>query len=61
MLQRNRLPLDDVTFPGGITWSVGMMLTFDTAGLMELGSETGNHTLTSLKMSSDLLIHHASS
>ena len=47
--------------PGGLTSSVGIMLIFHTAHLSDLGSKTGYRTLTSLKMSNNLLIHHASS
>ena len=36
-------------------------LSVDADRLTELGSKTGYRTLTSLEMSSDLLIHHASS
>ena len=46
----------NVFFPGDITWSVSMMSNFETASMTELGSKTGYHTLTSLKMSSHLLI-----
>ena len=45
--------------PGGLTWTVGMMSIFSTARLTNLGFNTGNRTLTSLKISSNLLIHHA--
>ena len=38
-----------------------MMLNFDIDHLTDLGSKTGYRTLTSLKMSSNLLIHHAGS
>ena len=36
-----------------------MVSIFDTAHLMDLSSKTVYRTLTSLKMSSNLLIHHA--
>ena len=51
----------NVLSPGGLTWSVGMMSIFYTAHLMDLGSKTGYSTLTRLKMSNSLLIHHAGS
>ena len=38
-----------------------MMLNFETALLTELGSKTGYHTLSSLKMLNELLIHYAGS
>ena len=44
-----------------IAWSIGMMSTFVIVGLKELGSKTRYHALTSLKMSRDLIIHHAGS
>ena len=62
----NRLRLNDVTL------SMSSLLValrdlsacfsiFDTAPLTDLGSKTGCHILTSLKMSNNLLIHHAGS
>ena len=51
----------NVHSPGGLTWSVSMMSIFDTARLTDLGSNTGYRTLTSLKMSNDLIIHHGGS
>ena len=60
-LLRNRLRLTDVilsmsSFPGGLTFSVGMMSIFDTTHLKDLGSKTEYVTLTSLKMSTNLLV-----
>ena len=63
-LLRNRLHLNDVIFsmfsllvvlPDLSAW----FSIFDTAHLTDNGSKTGYRTLTSLKMSSSLLIHHA--
>ena len=39
----------NVLFLGGITWSVGMILTFEIVRLTIFGSKTGYHTFTSLK------------
>ena len=51
----------NVLFPGGLTCmlSVGTMSFFHTARLTDPGSKTEYRTLTSLKICSDLLIHHA--
>ena len=63
-LLRNRLPLNDVTLSMFSLLVVLRDLTtwfsiFDTARLTDLGSKTGYHRLTSLKMSNNLLIRHA--
>ena len=63
---RNRLRLNDVTCSMS---SLRMVLRdlsawlsiFDTAHLTDLGSKTRYLKLTSLKMSNNLLIHHAGS
>ena len=65
-LLRNRLRLNDVTLSMSSLLVVLRDLSawfsiFDTAHLTDLGSKTGNHRLTSLKMSNNLLIHHAGS
>ena len=63
-LLRNRLRLNDVTLSMSSLLVVLRDLSacfsiFDTANLTDLGSKTGYHRLTSLKMSNNLLIHHA--
>ena len=65
-LLRNRLRLNDVTLS---MYSLLVVLrdlsawfsNFDTAHLTDLGSKTGYRRLTSLKMSNNLLFHHAGS
>ena len=64
-LLRNRFRLNDVT----MSMSCLVVLRdlsawfsiFDTTHLTDLGSKTGYCRLTSLKMSNNLLIHHAGS
>ena len=63
-LLRKGLRLNDVTLSMSFLLVVLRDLTawfsiFDTANLRDLGSKTGYRTLTSLKMSSNLLIYHA--
>ena len=65
-LLRNRLRLNDVTLSMSSPLVVLRDLSawfsiFDTAHLTDLRSKTGYHRLTSLKMSNNLLIHHAGS
>ena len=65
-LLRNRLRLNDVTLSMSSLLVVLSDLSawfsiFDTAHLTDLGFKTGYRRLTSLKMSSNLLIHHARS
>ena len=49
----------NVLFPGGLTLSVGTMSFLHPARLTDHGSKTVYRTLITLKMCSDLLIHHA--
>ena len=61
---RNGLRLNDVTLSTSSLLVVLLDLSawfsiFDTANLTDLGSKTGYCTLTSLKMSSNLLNYHA--
>ena len=56
-VQRNT----DGDTPSSLMWSDGILSFFDTANLTDLGSKTGYRTLTSLKMFSNLLIHHTGS
>ena len=42
-------------------WHKSKFSIFDTAHLTDLGSKTAYRRLTSLKMSNNLLIHHAGS
>ena len=65
-LLRNRLRLNDVTLSMSSLLVVLRDLSarfsiFDTANLTDLGSKTGYRRLRSLKMSNNLLIHHAGS
>ena len=65
-LLRNRFRLNDVTFSMSVLVVVLRDLSawfsiFDTAQLTDLGSKTGYRRLTSLKMSNNMLIHHAGS
>ena len=65
-LLRNRLRLNDVTLSMSSLLVVLRDLSAcfsisDTAHLMDLGSKTGYHILTGLKMPNNLLIHHAGS
>ena len=65
-LLRNRLRLNDVTLTMSSILVVlrdlsAWFLIFDTTHLTHLGSKTGYRRLTSLKMSNNLLIHHAGS
>ena len=65
-LLRNRLRLNDVTLSMSSLLVVLRDLSawfsnFDTAHLTNLGSKTGYRRLTSLKMSNNLLFHHAGS
>ena len=65
-LLRNRLRLNDVTLSMSVLVVVLRDLSawfsiFDTAQLTDLGSKTGYGRLTSLKMSNNMLIHHAGS
>ena len=62
-LLRNRLRLNDVTLAMSSLLVVLRDLSewfsiFDTSHLTDLGSKTGYHRLTSLKMSNNLLIRH---
>ena len=66
VLLRNRLRLNDLTLSLSSVLVVLRDLSawfsiFDTAHLTDLGSKTGYRRLTSLKMSNNLLIHHAGS
>ena len=66
VLLRNRLRLNDVTLSMSSLRVVlrdlsAWLSIFDTARLTDLGSKTGYHRLTSLKISNNLLIHHAGS
>ena len=63
---RNQLRLNDVTLSMSFLLAVLRDLSawfsiFDTAHLTDLGSKTGYRRLASLKMSNNLLIHHAGS
>ena len=65
-LLRNRLRLNDVTLSMSSLLVVlrdlsAWFLNFDTAHLTDFGSKTGYRRLTSLKMSNNLLFHHAGS
>ena len=65
-LLRNRLRLNDVTLSMSSLLAVIRDLSawfsiFDTAHRTDLGSKSGYRRLTSLKMSNNLLIHHAGS
>ena len=65
-LLRNRLRLNDVTLSMSSLLVVLRDLSawfsiFGTAHLTDLGSKSGYRRLTSLKMSYNLLIHHAGS
>ena len=65
-LPRNRLRLNDVPLSMSSFLVVlrDMLVWFsilDTAHLTDLGSKTEYRRLTSLKMSSNMLIHHAGS
>ena len=65
-LQRNRLLLNDVTLSMSSRLVALRDLSarfsiFDNVHLTDLGSKTGYSRLTSLKMSNNLLIHHAGS
>ena len=65
-LLRNRLRLNDVTLSMSSLLVVLRNLSawfsvFDTANPTDLGSKTGYRRLGSLKMSNNLLIHHAGS
>ena len=65
-LLRNRLRLNDVTLSMSSPLVVSRdrsacFSIFDTVHLTDLRSKTGNRRLTSLKMSNNLLIHHAGS
>ena len=63
-LLRNRFRLNDVTLSSLLVVLRDLSAwfsIFDTAHLMDLGSETRYSRLTSLKMSNNLLIHHAGS
>ena len=65
-LLRNRLRLNHVTLSMSSLLVVLRDLSawfsnFDTAHLTDLGSKTGYRRLTSLKMSNNLLFHHACS
>ena len=65
-LLRNRLGLNDVTLSMSSLLVVlcdllARFSIFDIAHLTDLGSKTGYHRPTSLKMSNNLLIHHAGS
>ena len=65
-LLRNRLRLNDVILSMSSLLVVlrdlsAWLSIFNTAHLTDNGSKTGYRTLTSLKMSSNLLIHHAGS
>ena len=65
-LLRNRLRLNDVTlsmssFLVALCDLSALFSIFDTSHLTDLGSKTVCRTLTSLKMSSNLLIYHAGS
>ena len=64
VLLRNRLRLNDVTDSMSSLLVVLRDLSawfsiFDTANLTDLGSKTEYRRLASLKMSKNLLIHHA--
>ena len=66
VMLRNRLRLNDITLSISSLLVVlrdllAWFLIFDTAILTDLGSKTGYRSLTSLKMSNNLLIHHAGS
>ena len=65
-LLRNQFRLNDVTLSMSVLVVVLRDLSawfsiFDTAQLTDLGSKTGYRRLTSLKMSNNMLIHHAGS
>ena len=65
-LLSNRLRLNDVTLSmSSYVMVLRDMSTcfsiFDNAHLTDLGSKTGYHRLTSLKMSNNLLIHNTGS
>ena len=65
-LLRNRLRLNDVTLSMSSFLVVLLDLSawfsiFDTANPTDLGSKTGFRRLRCLKMSNNLLIHHAGS
>ena len=65
-LLRNRLRLNDVTLSMSFLLVVlrersAWFSIFDTGHLTDVGSKTGYHRLTSLKVSNNLLIHHAGS
>ena len=65
-LLRNRLRLNDVTLSMSSLLVVlrdmsAWFSTFDTANPTDLGSMTGYCRLRSLKMSNNLLLHHAGS
>ena len=65
-LLRNRLRLNDVTLSMSSLLVVLRDLSawfsfFDTANLTDLCSKTGYHRRTSLKMSNNMLNHHADS
>ena len=65
-LLRNRLRLNYVTLsvsslPVVLRDLLAWFLIFDTAHLTDDGSKPGFRALTSLKMSNNLLIHHAGS
>ena len=62
----NRLRLNDVTLPLSslpvdLRDLSARFSIYNTAHLWDNGSKTGHRTLTSLKMSINLLIHHAGS
>ena len=65
-LLRNRLRLNDVILSMSSLLVVlrdmsAWFSIYDTVHMTDLGSKTGYHRLTSLKMSNNLLIHHAGS
>ena len=65
-LLRSQLPLNDVTLSISSLLVVLRDLSawfsiFDTANTTDLGSKTGYRRLRSLKMTNNLLIHHAGS